>query len=66
MGEALRLWKEMRIKGAKPDAVVYNTMIGGFCGIGEVGMAEELFQEMGLSGLDISWVTFEHLINGYC
>ncbi|GFY89656.1 tetratricopeptide repeat (TPR)-like superfamily protein [Actinidia rufa] len=50
MGEAVRLWKEIGIKGAKPDAVVYNTVIGGFCGIGEVGRAEELFRVMGLSG----------------
>ncbi|KAF5948059.1 hypothetical protein HYC85_014016 [Camellia sinensis] len=55
----------MGIKGLKHDVVAYNTMIGGFCRIGQVGRAEEFFGEMGLSGMESSCVTFEHLINGY-
>ncbi|THG21959.1 hypothetical protein TEA_005104 [Camellia sinensis var. sinensis] len=34
--------------------------------IGKVGRTEEFFREMGLSGVESSCVTFDHLINGYC
>ena len=31
MGEAEKLWEEMRVKEVEADVVSYNTMIGGFC-----------------------------------
>lgn len=53
-------------KGLVRDLIAYNTIIGGFCKIGEVGRAEEFFGEMEFNGVESSCVTFEHLISGYC
>ena len=50
MADAENLWEEMRNKGMKADLVSYNTIIGGFCKIGEVERAEKFFREMGLGG----------------
>ena len=66
MGEAEKLWEEMRVKEVEADVVSYNTMIGGFCKIGEVEKAEELYREMGLNCVQSNCATYEHLVNGYC
>ncbi|KAL8090233.1 hypothetical protein AgCh_039636 [Apium graveolens] len=66
MGYALRVWEEMGMKGLERDLVAYNTIIGGFCKVGEVKRAEEFFGKMELNGVDGSCVTYEHLVSGYC
>ncbi|KAL0348387.1 UNVERIFIED_CONTAM: Pentatricopeptide repeat-containing protein [Sesamum angustifolium] len=66
MKDAMSLWEEMESRGLNHDAVAYNTVIGGFCGVGEVGRAEEIYREMVMKGVESTCITFEHLINGYC
>ncbi|KAL8108062.1 hypothetical protein AgCh_024484 [Apium graveolens] len=66
MGDALRVWEGMGMKGLERDLVAYNTIIGGFCKVGEVKRAEEFFGKMELYGVDGSCVTYEHLVSRYC
>ncbi|KAL8154699.1 hypothetical protein AgCh_000157 [Apium graveolens] len=61
MGDALRVWEEMGMKGLERDLVAYNTIIGGFFKVGELKRVEEFFGKMELNGVDSSCVTYEHL-----
>ncbi|PWA58720.1 tetratricopeptide repeat (TPR)-like superfamily protein [Artemisia annua] len=66
MGEAMRVWEEMKDNGLKCDVMGYNTMIAGFCEAGDVNKAEEFFKEMGLNVVESSCVMYERLISSYC
>ncbi|KAK6946196.1 Pentatricopeptide repeat [Dillenia turbinata] len=64
--EVEKLLEEMKCRGIKRDVIAYDTLIAGFCSIGEVKRGEEVYREMKLRGIKSSGVTKEHLITGYC
>ncbi|KAJ4966610.1 hypothetical protein NE237_018459 [Protea cynaroides] len=66
MTEALNLWEEMQTKQIEPDVTAYNTLIGGFCKIGQMERAEQFFQDMALNEIETTCLTYEHLMKGYC
>ncbi|KAI4963912.1 hypothetical protein ZWY2020_008679 [Hordeum vulgare] len=48
------------------DVTSYNTMIGGYCAARDMGMAEEMYKDMEISGTEPSVTTFEWLVRGHC
>ncbi|KAL8119869.1 hypothetical protein AgCh_017112 [Apium graveolens] len=71
VGDALRVWEEMGMKGLERDLVAYNTIIGGFCKVGEVKRDEEFFWRDRVKwgqwkGFRPENFTVDEVINGLC
>ncbi|KAH7836730.1 hypothetical protein Vadar_004881 [Vaccinium darrowii] len=66
MDAALRIFREMPIRGCIPDAYTYGTLINGLCRFDKIGVAKELFMEMSDKGCSPTVVTYTSLIHGLC
>ncbi|KAI9188544.1 hypothetical protein LWI28_007282 [Acer negundo] len=63
MREAEKLLEEMRDKNVERDVVAYNTIIGGFCKIGDIG---RVYKDMIRKTFRPESSTIEALIGGLC
>ncbi|KAH1062487.1 hypothetical protein GLYMA_02G280200v4 [Glycine max] len=62
MGRALGLFETL----TQRSLVTYNTLMDGFCKIGEMEKAKELWCDMVSRGILPSYVSFSILMNGFC
>ena len=64
--EALWVLRKMKEFSLQADTTVYNVVVRLFCEKGEMDMAEELMNEMGLSDLYPDMITYVAMIKGFC
>nr|POE62026.1 pentatricopeptide repeat-containing protein [Quercus suber] len=64
--EALWVLRKMKEFGLQADTTAYNVVIRLFCEKGDMDMAEELMNEMGLSDLYPDMITHVAMIKGFC
>ncbi|KAK9115310.1 hypothetical protein Syun_022107 [Stephania yunnanensis] len=62
--EAYRLLIDMRRRRRCPDEVSYTSLMKGFCGIGDMGSAWKVFDEMRESGVAANSMTYSVLLRG--
>ncbi|KAK9091641.1 hypothetical protein Sjap_024818 [Stephania japonica] len=62
--EAYRLLIDMRRRRRCPDEVSYTSLMKGFCGIGDMGSAWKVFDEMRESGVEANSMAYSVLLRG--
>uniref|UniRef100_A0A803KNR1 Pentatricopeptide repeat-containing protein n=1 Tax=Chenopodium quinoa TaxID=63459 RepID=A0A803KNR1_CHEQI len=64
--QALRLFKELKVKGISPNVVTYNTLIRGMLTLGQPKEAQEMLTEMLRNNITPTTETYNMLIDMYC
>ena len=64
--EALWILGKMNEFGLQADTTAYNVVISLFCEKGDMAMAEELMNEMGLSDIYPDMISYVTMIKGFC
>ena len=64
--EALWILGKMNEFGLQADTTAYNVVISLFCEKGDMAMAEELMNEMGLSDIYPDMISYVTIIKGFC
>uniref|UniRef100_A0A0C9RYZ9 TSA: Wollemia nobilis Ref_Wollemi_Transcript_1619_1202 transcribed RNA sequence n=1 Tax=Wollemia nobilis TaxID=56998 RepID=A0A0C9RYZ9_9CONI len=64
--EAMKLFGEMRQKGAMPEVVVYTAVVEGFCKALKLDDAKRIFRKMQANGFEPNAFSYGVLIQGLC
>ncbi|KAF0908797.1 hypothetical protein E2562_028599 [Oryza meyeriana var. granulata] len=66
LSDAVRVVEDMVMHGVVLDAMVFTTIMSGFCRKGDLAAARNWFDEMQKRGMAADGVTYTVLINGLC
>uniref|UniRef100_A0A6N2MS04 Uncharacterized protein n=1 Tax=Salix viminalis TaxID=40686 RepID=A0A6N2MS04_SALVM len=66
VNDAMEFLSEMLDRGIQPDVVTYNSIVHGFCNLGQLNEATRLFKEMVGKDVMTDTVTFNILVDGLC
>ncbi|CAN6832559.1 unnamed protein product, partial [Brassica oleracea] len=62
----MALFRDMSQRGLVGNTITYNTLIQGFCQVGDCDNAQEIFKQMVSSGLAPDIWTYNILLDGLC
>ena len=62
----MALFQGMEDKRLNCDIVIYNILIDGFCNVGELTTAREIFSSLFAKGLQPNVQTYNIMIKGFC
>lgn len=64
--EAMKLFREMPLKGSTPNVFVYTTVLRGSFRMGMVNIARRVLQEMQVAGVSPDFHACCVLVDGLC